>query len=195
MTKFELVVKLEKIRNLQAQLNASKLEFDSKITDKEMAILMLCRTNKVWDFVSPELQKDPDVMMCYQPTGYVSQAISAEGYNYILGYDRYVEPEFARHQVREHAFFLVPTWAKDIEDFDYERYGKLQQAMLDYSEFYDESDGILLNLREEFNKLIDRYPLKSKQTLYGHCKLCLFSRAPLRKAFGVEDQEFEPLKK
>ena len=43
------------------------------IDDKKLAIAMLCQTNKVWDRLSTELKNDPEVILYYQPTGYMME--------------------------------------------------------------------------------------------------------------------------
>ncbi len=48
-----------------------KLNEKGKITDKETAIELLMISPKAWDLLSPELKKDEEIMLYYQPNMYV----------------------------------------------------------------------------------------------------------------------------
>ena len=49
----------------------NKLNEKGKITDKETAIELLMVSPKAWDLLSPELKKDEEVILYYQPQRYV----------------------------------------------------------------------------------------------------------------------------
>ena len=42
------------------------------VTDKEIAVRLLCQTPDAWKVIDESLKNDPEVMMYYQPLGYVS---------------------------------------------------------------------------------------------------------------------------
>lgn len=48
------------------------IEQHGLVTDKEMAIRLLCETPDAWKVIDGTLKNDPEVIMYYQPLGYVS---------------------------------------------------------------------------------------------------------------------------
>ncbi|MBP5407706.1 MAG: hypothetical protein J6Y42_01035 [Bacilli bacterium] len=175
------------------------LEINEVIRDKEYAIKMLCRTNRAWQFIAPELQADPDVMMCYQPRGVLEQEIFVDvGVQDVVGEDIYAEPEF-EYLKRPYGYILVPTWAKNVPGFDYERYAEIQQEMswdaASYLHNYRDDDATRTKFQKasaSMTNLVSEYPNKDYDTGYGDLRLVIYDRSVLRKKFGVEDPEFEP---
>ena len=105
---------------------SNNAKFEGMITNKQEAIKMLCLTSKAWNYIAPELKKDSDVMMCYQPLGYVEVEIVEDvGPLDELGTDLYTEEGF----VYSRDYGIVPSWSYEVPNFDYKRYREIQNEM------------------------------------------------------------------
>ena len=195
MTDFETIKKGEE----------TLLALTEPITDKKYALMMLCRTPMAWAYLTPELKADPDVMMCYQPIGYMEQEMGVyAGVKDILGEDIYLEEGFEYFKPENGiGRYFVPSWAKNIQGFDYERYFLTQYAMLGSRTYLtdpdlygsNEAQAKFAEAKSHFTNLASEYPFKDRDTYYGEFCIKIFDRSGLRKRFGVEDPEFDAMQR
>lgn len=179
MTKEELKEYFTKLSNFQ---------FDEIIEDKERAMAILCETTKAWDYISPRLKKDPDVMMCYQPIGKASLDYYTyiEGKIYTVGPDIYIEEGFEYKNIGSCTKILVPVWAKDVKRFDYRRYWEIQETLKRES-WYIGIDRDKLDFPNPFTKAIKKCDEKSEMWPCAEVDVTLYDRELLRRLLNVPE--------
>ncbi len=184
------MISLEQTLENRKKAVISLSEITGRIADKDMALKMLCRTNKAWDLLTPELKADSDVMMCYQPTGMFEQ-VSVNGSN-PLAKDVFVEEGFEQFVYEgRRSTMLVPTWAKDVKGFDYRAYFTLQSDMQFKASVYADVE----DLRSQFGKKLKDFYSEDMEKCFGDAMVSIYDRDVLRKKFGVEDPEFQAVQR
>ena len=184
---------LQKTASMNEQVSTMLAKID-EITDRKLAMLWLCRTPEAWAKISDELKRDSEVMMCYQPTGYIlldKYRLSVVKGNFVreyVGQSGYIEPEFEP----EPSGLLVPTAIKDDENFDLNLYCEIQKEMYDSA----------LNF-QNCGKMLDEQGFQHRMTKASfenvsdgnqtELTLILFNRTSLKQLMGIEDPEFDAM--
>ena len=102
------------------------------IDDKKLAIAMLCQTNKVWDRLSTELKNDPDVILYYQPTGYMMEIGTLDRDDAVKKATFLIEDGFSYLEGMQ-----IPTFALKVSGFDLKKYIAIQEKMKDLATLRD----------------------------------------------------------
>lgn len=168
---------MNRIRKIVAEISGEL------ITDEDMAIRLLSKTNKAWDLISPELKMNPKVVMAYQPSAILWNVFS-DGKGLVS--DGYVEEGFELCALSGTVVF-VPACAKEIPNFDYYAYMKLQGKVFQNPGYHyatKEELGGINNLFGENPVYVD--DRKGPNDVSVFWQLHVIDRNALKRELGVE---------
>ena len=164
--------------------------------DKERAIRLLIKTPLAWHVLDPELKKDPEVILYYQPSGIVEQDVKVANPLFYFSYEEgptyYSEADFSVTNTDEllkqgritedteldvEGTYLIPD-IEFPEGFDFERYFLMQTRMVLYPTYSVAPEFVLFfPKKEEVDWSIFR------ETKVGVPMLLIYNRNSLRRMF------------
>ena len=172
------------IDELKGYLDQSNIEFEGEITDKNTALQMLYKTGQAWDFLSPKLKRDKDLMMCCQPLGFA--ALDYYGKKTIgvlkVGESRFAERGFEQYRFNGRRY-IVPTWAKTVKGFNYKLYCGIQDHMWHTHRYVGVDKDHWDLMQMPFDNEVEHYDPNNGEWPCSECDVSLYDRDILKTMF------------